>query len=96
MRLSTKEQKIICEAVHELDPDASIYLFGSRVDDLAKGGDIDLLVISDRLKFNDLLKLRRMILDQIGWQQLDLIIKNNTELNQPFVEEAMETGILLE
>ena len=89
MRISTKDQKIICEAVHELDSDARIYLFGSRVDDQAKGVDIDLLVISDRLKFNDLLKLRPMILDQIGWQQLDLIIKKNSELNQPFVEEAM-------
>jgi len=65
------------------------------VDDHAKGGDIDLLVISDKLEFRDLLKLRRLILDQIGWQQLDLIIKKNSELSEPFVEEAIETGISL-
>ena len=65
------------------------------MDDHAKGGDIDLLVISDKLEFRDLLKLRRLILDQIGWQQMDLIIKKNSELSEPFVEEAIETGILL-
>jgi uncharacterized protein len=95
VRITPKEQSIIRESIQALDPESSIYLFGSRVDDHAKGGDIDLLVISDKLEFRDLLKLRRLILDQIGWQQLDLIIKKSTELSQSFVEEAIETGILL-
>jgi uncharacterized protein len=95
MRLTPNEQKIITEAIHALDQDAQISLFGSRVDDQLKGGDIDLLVISEKLEFEDLLKLRRTILDQIGWQQLDLIIKKRSELKEPFVEEAIETGIQL-
>jgi len=95
VRIKPKEQSIIRESIQALDPESAIYLFGSRVNDHAKGGDIDLLVISDKLEFRDLLKLRRTILDQIGWQQLDLIIKKNSELSEPFVEEAIETGILL-
>ena len=95
MRLTRREQKIITEAIHALDQEAQIYLFGSRVDDRSKGGDIDLLVISQNLEFADVLKLRRMILDQIGWQQLDLIIKKPSELKEPFVVEAIETGVKL-
>ena len=95
MRLTRREQKIITEAIHALDQEAQIYLFGSRVEDHLKGGDIDLLVISETLDFADVLKLRRMILDQIGWQQLDLIIKKHSELKEPFVVEAIETGVKL-
>lgn len=95
MRLTPREQKIITEAIHALDQEAQIYLFGSRVDDRSKGGDIDLLVISQNLEFADVLNLRRTILDQIGWQQLDLIIKKHSELKEPFVEEAIETGVRL-
>jgi predicted nucleotidyltransferase len=93
MRLTPREQKIITQAIRALDQEAQIYLFGSRVDDHLKGGDIDLLVISETLDFADVLKLRRMILDQIGWQQLDLIIKKHSELKEPFVVEAIETGV---
>ena len=95
MRLTPNEQKIITEAIHALDQEAQIYLFGSRVKDHLKGGDIDLLVISQNLEFADVLKLRRTILDQIGWQQLDLIIKKHSELKEPFVVEAIETGVEL-
>ena len=95
MRLTPREQKIITEAIHALDQEAQIYLFGSRLDDQSKGGDIDLLVISQNLEFADVLKLRRTILNQIGWQQLDLIIKKDSALKEPFVVEAIETGVEL-
>lgn len=96
MRISSEERSIIRDAILALDEEARIYLFGSRVNDQMKGGDIDLLVISDRLGFKDLLKLRQSILDQIGWQQLDLLIRKKGEMNQPFVIEAIETGRELE
>lgn len=42
MRLSEREQQAIREIVRREDPSAEIYLFGSRLDDDRKGGDIDL------------------------------------------------------
>ena len=43
MRLSPNAAKIIHNAVHtHFGDDAEVWLFGSRVDDSRKGGDIDL------------------------------------------------------
>ena len=46
MRLTKFEAESIKESVYGFDPDARIILFGSRVDDTKRGGDIDLLVLS--------------------------------------------------
>ena len=45
MRISEIQRQCIKEAVeHQFGADARVLLFGSRVDDTARGGDIDLLV----------------------------------------------------
>lgn len=45
MRLAPDQQRIIRETAHELlGPSARVRLFGSRLDDSARGGDVDLLV----------------------------------------------------
>jgi predicted nucleotidyltransferase len=49
VRLSDSEKKVILTAVRRFDPRARIFLFGSRTDDAKRGGDIDLLVISDSI-----------------------------------------------
>jgi predicted nucleotidyltransferase len=47
MRLSTAQTRQITHAVHQLaGGTAEVYLFGSRLDDNARGGDIDLLIES--------------------------------------------------
>jgi predicted nucleotidyltransferase len=95
MRLSAAEIGAIREAVHCLDPGAEVYLFGSRADDSARGGDIDLLVVSDKLGFREGLRLRTAILDQIGWQQLDLLVRRHDQLNEPLAAAVRETAVRL-
>ena len=75
--------------------DNTVILFGSRADDHAKGGDIDLLIISDRIGLRQEWEIRRDILDEIGWQKLDLIVRRSNQLDSPIASVAMETGIPL-
>jgi len=93
--LTDKEVSVIREEVKQLDPAAQVYLYGSRTDDRARGGDIDLLVVSDKLGFREVLRLRVRILDRIGWQQLDLAVRRPNELDEPLAAVALETGIKL-
>lgn len=95
MRLKPDEVEAIREEVRRLDPAAAIYLFGSRADDSARGGDIDLLVVSDQLGFREVLHLRRAILDRIGWQQLDLVVRRPDELDDPWAALGIATGVKL-
>ena len=92
MRLRLQELEVIRQEVNRVDPAAEIYLYGSRVDDSARGGDIDLLVVSNRLGFRDVLRLRTRILDRIGWQQLDLLVRRREALDEPRAASALQTG----
>ena len=94
MRLKNIEIEIIEKAIHSLDPDASIYLFGSRVDESRKGGDIDLLIFSRTLTYGDKIKIKKRIFEKMEEQKIDLIIaRDNTD---PFVRLALEQGERLE
>jgi len=95
MRLTVSEVTAIREEIWRLDSHAEVYLYGSRVDDSARGGDIDLLVVSETLGFREVLRLRTRILDRIGWQQLDLVVRRKEQLNEPLAAIAQETGIKL-
>ena len=94
MRISPKEKEIIVTSVHAMDPHARIVLFGSRTDDTKKGGDIDLIVISNRLSFKDKLHIKNRIFDQMDEQKIDIIISAPGD-KDPFVNLAMEKGVEL-
>jgi len=68
MRISEHEKNVIIEAVKDADPDARIWLFGSRTDDAKKGGDIDIAIFSEKLNNNrmQVIKVRRFICKKIG------------------------------
>jgi predicted nucleotidyltransferase len=95
MRLSVAEISAIREEIGRLDPEAEVYLFGSRVDDAARGGDIDLLVLSETLAFQDVVRLRTRIQDRLGWQQLDLVVRRRDQGGDPLAALALETGVRL-
>ena len=49
MRLDNLQKKALQNAVKDVNGD--VYLFGSRVDDTKRGGDIDLLIFSEEDPF---------------------------------------------
>lgn len=79
MRLSAKEISAIKNNILNFDQQAKIYLFGSRTNDKAKGGDIDVLIISDKIGFNETTKIRIGIFKEIDEQKLDLVVKKNLD-----------------
>ncbi len=93
MRLKKDEVLIIKSAVHRLDPNAQIFLFGSRVHDEKKGGDIDLLIFSNFLTFLDKAAIKTEIFKQIEEQRIDITIAKDD--SDPFVKIALEEGIAL-
>jgi len=50
MRLDAEEKFALNEALKDINDE--VYLFGSRVEDTANGGDIDLLIFSEESAFH--------------------------------------------
>ena len=93
MRLSDPERKTIVSAVRRYDAQALVFLFGSRVDDAKKGGDIDLMVRSASIGPAERRRIRRTICDAIGEQKIDIFVV--ADLESPMARVAQSSGILL-
>ncbi len=98
MRLSTYEIDVIKDTFKDIFQNGDIYLFGSRIDDNKKGGDIDLYIkLSSPLQIKDMMakksKFRLKLEDKIGEQKIDIIISRNT--SRPIEKEALQKGIKL-
>ena len=72
MRPSDIQRRIIVDAIRARDPDAAIYLHGSRADDQALGGDIDLPVISRTIDLMARLDILGEIHARLGDRRVDL------------------------
>lgn len=95
MRLSKREIEVILQVAEDIyGTDVKVYLFGSRVDDSRRGGDIDLLVrtTSQKKGILDRVRMAARIKSLIGDQKIDII--GDYEDNQ-VVREALKNGILL-
>jgi predicted nucleotidyltransferase len=95
MRLSTEKIENLKESITTILPNSKIYLFGSRVDDFKKGGDIDILIVANRrLDFREKAKIERNFFEKFGEQKLDLIsFEYNT--NNAFKSVALQEAIRL-
>ncbi len=96
MRLSSTEQGIIISTVRKFSPDASIYLFGSRVDDTKRGGDIDLFLstshpVSLEEKISMLTQFERRGIER----KVDLVIQSPDQDQPTIYEEVVQKGIQL-
>jgi predicted nucleotidyltransferase len=98
MRLEPEQISGVIAAIHEsLGKNAEVWLFGSRVDDRAKGGDIDLYVevADDSFGLDTYLDCRRRLFQIFSEQKVDLLVRPRGRALSPMELMARETGILL-
>ncbi len=93
MRLATEEQSAIRHAITQADADALVYLFGSRADDTAKGGDIDLLVLSKKINIMAKLDILAQLHQQLGDRKVDIAIY--PDATRPFPRMVMQDAVRL-
>lgn len=74
MRIATSQKNFIYNYWKERASSNQVYLFGSRVDDSKKGGDIDILVLSEKkLHHTELYKMKLSFFSKFGVQKLDVV-----------------------
>jgi predicted nucleotidyltransferase len=94
MRITDAEKDALVHSVRQADANARIWLFGSRLDDSKKGGDIDIAVLSPLIKIPERMRIRRTIMDRIGEQKIDIVVSSDG--TDPFFRLAAETGIRID
>jgi hypothetical protein len=103
MRLSSQEIKLLISALDSFlqNKSARLYLYGSRMENHLKGGDIDLLLIAKLSEVRDsLLDIKHVILAEIksylGDQKIDLVITTRDEMEtSAFLKNIADKKIFL-
>jgi len=102
MRLTAFQIQTICESAEKnFGKDAQVWLFGSRVDDEAKGGDIDLYIEPQTQKPTDLITAKLQFLrdlhKKLGEQKIDVVLRRtDSTVDLPVYRIAKQTGVLLQ
>ena len=100
MRLSPDQiQAIRHAATTTFGADSAVWLFGSRVDDSKKGGDIDLLVrptaTGTEQAFAKKIKMLNLLERLLGERKIDLVIEQPDD-TRAIVTVAHSTGIQIQ
>lgn len=99
MRLSEVERRAIVTIAREvIGGDVQVRLFGSRTDDRARGGDIDLMVETDRAlpdRLQQELRLGVQLERALGGRRVDLLLVDPTVALQPVHRVARREGVAL-
>lgn len=96
MRLSQEQTEVIRNAVRDTyGKDSKLWLFGSRVNDKLRGGDIDLLVrpgsFAERYNLMDKIRLLGRLERDLGERKVDIVIETSND-QRAIVRIAHETG----
>jgi hypothetical protein len=96
MRLSSEQIRLIHETVRaQTGPEVRVVLFGSRMDDRRRGGDLDLLVESSpALTLLQRAKIKQQ-LESLLQLPVDILAKETNASPRPFQAIALATGIAL-
>ncbi|MDN5935175.1 MAG: nucleotidyltransferase domain-containing protein [Nitrosospira sp.] len=99
MRLSSAQQQSIREEVtRTFGRDAIVRLFGSRTDDQARGGDIDIHIESSGTPAELLdreLKLQARLQRRLGERRIDIVVYGGQGSLRAIDTQARKTGIPL-
>jgi len=99
MRLTSSQIQIIRAVTNRLlDSPHRVWLFGSRVDDQQKGGDIDLFIETSATLSNraeTICRLYGALIMALGDRKVDVILKDAQTQDLPIFEIAKRTGIVL-
>ena len=100
MRLTQQQQATIRAVLRRYFGSTSqIRLFGSRADDTAKGGDIDLYIEPDIQLPDQIVEARLNALADLhlalGEQKIDLLVRRQQGPELPIHRHAQETGVSL-
>jgi predicted nucleotidyltransferase len=95
MRIAPNEIQAAVQVVRKyLGESSAVWLFGSRVDDTQKGGDIDLYVETDAVNVTlPVARARGELADVLG-RYVDLVVNNHTR-DEPIFLIAKTQGIRL-
>ena len=96
MRLTDDEIKAIRDTFYEIFEDGKIYLFGSRVDDTQRGGDIDLYLVPKTKYDNERERKIQFLVkldERIGEQKIDVVLAKDK--NRLIEQEALKYGVSL-
>jgi len=99
MRLTPDQERITKSTVTRvLGAESRIWLFGSRVDDGQRGGDIDLLIETEATFPNRakmLCSLYGALIFALGDRKLDVLLKDGRTRDAPIFGIAKRTGVML-
>lgn len=99
MRLASSQIAVIKKQVAKLfGPSAGVWLFGSRVDDQARGGDIDLFIDTREPVEDPMMRSVRLngaLQQAFGAQKIDVVVHQSGQSLLPIHREALEKGVKL-
>lgn len=99
MRLHQQQRQIIRDEVaRAFGPHASVQLFGSRLDDAKRGGDVDLYIEADGTSSELLdreLALHARLQRRLGEQRIDIVVHERGSPLRAVDRHARDTGVAL-
>lgn len=101
MRLTEQQRMTIHTSAKEIFGESAVVrLFGSRVDDISRGGDIDLLIETSQVYTVELTRseiaFQTKLQKALGEQKIDLLLAYPSRKNYPPIfQVAKQNGVLL-
>jgi predicted nucleotidyltransferase len=95
MRLSNQVIQYIKSQLKRIEPESQVYIFGSRADDSAKGGDIDILWLTKEVMPKRTIRMFKIgFYKKFGWQKID-VVNFTFNQNDVFKDIALSQAVEL-